>query len=554
VAEQVTQPPAAGGEPAERRTAAHRQPARRPGWFRGRLSAEHLLVLVLALGVLAVHDVGYMFRQPYWNDEAWVAVTTRYPLSDLAATTSSTPIGWSLLARIFTIGASESARVVPLAFAGLAVIAAYWLGRGLSWRSRAEQVLAGTLAGLAVVIVPAMLVRDDLKQYTADAFVTLLILTLTSRLERGWSRRGLVALSAAVWGGMLLSDAAAFVGVAAISALFVVQVARRAWGRLAEVAVTGAVTAVAMLGVYELFDARAANSLGASTYWDGYYVPLGKGAGASWTFITKMLGHLRAHIGLGPAWLAIPLVVAGLCTLGWLGRPAVAAAAAALWPEMIVISGLKVYPFGDLRTSTWLIAITAAVAAIGVAGICAFVRRWLRGPAPAGNAAAWIPAGLIAIAAVAGFAGAAGPYVRGHLIPNEDVRDQARYVATHAAPTDVILVNMNSNWGFAYYWPHGQPGRRLTNVVRQGYLAYFPDQPRIVVASNRDQAGVTAALRQALSLVRSGSCERIWLIRSHVIPSEQSAWTAAFRAAHLVPVAIGDDGLAVLQPGGRSCG
>ena len=44
----------------------------RPGrWARARLTAEHLWVLLLGLAVLAVHDVGYMLSQPFWNDEAW---------------------------------------------------------------------------------------------------------------------------------------------------------------------------------------------------------------------------------------------------------------------------------------------------------------------------------------------------------------------------------------------------------------------------------------------------------------------------------------------------
>jgi len=104
-----------------------------------------------------------------------------------------------------------------------------------------------------------MLVRDDLKQYTADACMALLVLALTSRLEREWSRLGLVALSTAVWGGMLFSDASAFAGVAAFGAVCVVQFAQRAWRLLAEVAAVGAGTAVLMLGVYEGFDARAAS-------------------------------------------------------------------------------------------------------------------------------------------------------------------------------------------------------------------------------------------------------------------------------------------------------
>jgi hypothetical protein len=544
VAEPVARLRITGESPARPATRAG---TRSRAWLR-RLNPEHLLVLVLSLGVLVVHNVGYMLSQPFWNDEAWVAVSARFPLSELPETTSSTPIGWSFLVRVFTFGASESSRIVPLAFAGLAVATGYYLAHGLGWRGRADQVVAGVLAGLAVLLVPAMLLRDDLKQYTADACVALLILALASRLERTWSRRGLAGLSVAVWGGMLISDAAAFAGVAAIGALFVVQFVRRAWGRLTDVAVAGAATAVLMLGVYEAFDARAADALGASTYWDGYYVPLGHGVHASGTFITKMLGHLRADFGLGPSWLALPLVIIGLMTMFRVGRPATALALIVLLPEMIVVSALKIYPFGDLRTSTWLITVTVAVAAIGVAGICGLARRQLRD-----GAAAWVVALTVAAAAVAGFSVSAAPYVRGHPIPDEDVRDQADYVAQHAAAADVILVNLNSNWGFAYYWPYGQPARRLTNVVRQGYEAYFPDEPRIVVAPNRNLAGVTTALREALSRVRPGSCARIWLIRSHVIPSEAAAWKVALASAHLTPVAVGNHGLSVLRPGGRSC-
>ena len=214
-------------------------------------------MLLLGLLVLVVHDVGYLLRLPFWNDEAWVAVTTRFPLSQLPATTSSTPIGWSVLMRLLTVPGEQTSRLLPLAFAGAAVVIAYWFGRELGWPRREASVAAGLLAGAAVLLVPAMLVRDDLKQYTADACMALLVLALTSRLEREWSRPGLVVLSAAVWAGMLFSDAAAFVGAAAFGAVCVVQLARRAWRRLAEVSAVGAGTAVLMIGVYEGFDARA---------------------------------------------------------------------------------------------------------------------------------------------------------------------------------------------------------------------------------------------------------------------------------------------------------
>ncbi len=497
-------------------------------------------MLLLGLLVLVVHDVGYLLRQPFWNDEAWVAVTTRFPLSQLPATTSSTPIGWSVLMRLLTVRGEQTSRLLPLAFAGAAVVIAYWFGRELGWPRREASVAAGLLAGAAVLLVPAMLVRDDLKQYTADACMALLVLALTSRLEREWSWPGLVALSAAVWGGMLFSDASAFAGVAAFGAVCVVQLAQRAWRRLAEVAAVGAGTAVLMLGVYEGFDARAAVP-GLTAYWSNFYLPVGKGLHADIKFVTSHFSAVGAYFGLGPAWLALPLVLAGLVTIFRLGRPATAITVVVLWPEMLAVSAAQKYPFLDLRTSTFLFAVTAAVAAIGVAGACSLLRPRLRGT---------LAAGLAALAVTA-FVIQTQPYVRSHLIPNEDVRDQARYVAAHAARGDVILVNLSSNWGFAYYWPAGVPARRADAAVLQGYEVYFPDQPDIVVARNRDSAGVDAALSQALA--RRRACGRIWLVRTHVIPAERRTWITALRQQKLTATPVGHDGLSVIYAGGSRC-
>ncbi len=510
--------------------------------IRRRLTAEHLIVAILALLVLVVHDVGYVLSQPFWNDEAWVAVTTRFPLSQLPATTSSTPIGWSALVRVFTTGANQTSRLLPLAFAGAAVIIAYWFARRIDWRRPGTAVAAGLLAGLGVLLVPAMLVRNDLKQYTADACFALLTVAVTSRLERRWSRGGLVGLSVAIWGGMLFSHTVAFVGLAAWGAVCTVQLARRAWRRLAEAIIASAATAVLMLGVYEGFDARTVLP-GLTAYWGGYYLPVAEGLHASITFVAMRFGAVHTYFGLGPAWLAVPLFVAGLVTIFRLGRPATAIALAALWPEMLIVSALQKYPFLDLRTSTFLFALTVVVASIGLIGVCSLLRPWLRG----------VGAATLAALAVAAFVVGARPYVRSHTIPAEDVRDQASFVAAHAAPGDVIIVNLNSNWGFAYYWPVGHPSRRADAAVAQGYEAYFPDQPRIVVAVNRDRAGVEGALRQAMAQERQRPCARIWLVRTHVSTAERAAWTAALRQQGLVAKPVGHEGLSVIRAPGSRC-
>ncbi len=533
-------PASSGTDPAQSSAGAAGLRARARQAIRWQRAAEYLTVLALGALVLVVHDVKYLLNLPFWNDEAWVAVTTRFPLSQLPAVTSSTPIGWSVLIRLVTVPGEQTSRLVPLAFAGAAVVVAYWFGRELGWPRREVSVAAGLLAGTAVLLVPAMLVRDDLKQYTADACLALLVLALTSRLERKWSRPALVALALAVCGGMLFSDGSAFAGVAAFGAVFVVQLAQRAWRRLAEVAVAGLGTAIVMVGVYAGFDARATGP-GLTAYWSADYLPVHGGLHADLKFVTSHFSGVGAYFGLGPVWLALPLVLAGLVTIFLLGRPATALTVIALWPEMLVISAAQKYPFLDLRTSTFLIAITTAVAAIGVAGVCSLLRPRLRGV---------LAAGLAALA-LAGFVIGVQPYVRSHNIPNEDVRDQASYVAAHAGRSDVILVNLNSNWGFAYYWPTGVPGRRAESRVLQGYEAYFPSQPNIVVARGRDAAGVDSALSQAVA--RQHACARIWLVRTHVTAAEQAAWVSALHQQKLTATTIGRDGLSVINPAASRC-
>ena len=374
------------------------------GWTRAirrRLTAEHLTVLVLALLVLAVHNVGYILSQPYWTDEDWVALTTKFPLSALLQTTNSTPIGWSVLIRMITVSGTQSARLMPLAFAGAAVVVAYWFARRLDWPRPYVSVGAALLAAIGMLLVPAMLIRDDLKQYTTDAFFAVLVLAVTARLEREWSRRALVTLSVVTWGGMLFSDAVAFMGAAALAGVCIVALARRAWRRLAEAAVVGVGTAVLMLAVYKAFDARAViPALTYSPHFINYYPPLDRGVRAFFSFAYSHLQAEHTHFGLGPLWLVALLFVAGVVTIAWRGRPATAIALAVLWPEMLVISALRLFPFVDARTSTFLFAVTAVVAAIGVAGACSLLRPWLKGALSIGLAAAAVAGFVVAARAV----------------------------------------------------------------------------------------------------------------------------------------------------------
>ena len=59
------------------------------------------------------------------------------------------------------------------------MVVAYWFARRLDWPRPAASLCAGLLAGIGMLLVPAMLIRDDLKQYTADAFFAVVALAMT---------------------------------------------------------------------------------------------------------------------------------------------------------------------------------------------------------------------------------------------------------------------------------------------------------------------------------------------------------------------------------------
>ena len=482
---------------------------------------EIVLVVTLAAATFVVHDVGYALGQPFWTDEAWVAVTVRYPITDLITVNSSTPIGWSLLIRPLAAIGDQQPRLLALLFAAGAVIVAFQFAKGLGWSDPRSAFLTGTLASVAALLVPAMLVRNDLKQYTADACLSLAVLAMTSRLERSWSRGRLTVLATTVVGGMLVSQTTAFVGAAALTSLLFITVIRRSWREAVEAAVTMVASVVGMLVVYEAFDARAVVP-GLTAYWRPYYLQLGDGLSTNWEVISRHLHGLWPFFGLGPSWLVAVLALNGIVALFRLRRPATGLTVLILMPEALALAAVSKYPLSDLRTSTYLVVVIVVVAATGIGSICAMIGHW--------NLWASV---LVSCVAAAAFGVGARSDVRVHSIPDEDVRSQVAHVLAYRSSTDVILVNLNSNWGFGYYWPEGPLGHAPTEVVLQGYTVEFPSQPNVVVAAGRDDASVEVALQRALTAAKAASAARIWLVRVHVSRTEAAAWSHAIAAMRL---------------------
>ena len=488
-----------------------------------RLRWDVLLAVLLCGATFVVHDVGYLLRLPFWTDEAWVAISTRLPLHELLRVTASTPVGWSLLLRLVFFGGEQGLRLLPLAFAALTVGAAYVFARSLPWGSVPMARLAAVLAGLAALLVPSALARDDLKQYTADAFVTIVVLHVVSQAEGEPFRRRLAGLGLQVVVAFFFSAVAAFAGAAAFAGLLAVAAGRAQWRRVAEIAVVGGGTGV-LLAVIFLLVYRPGVPPGLHAYWQGSYVPLDRGWAASWIFLSNGFRALAGYLGLGPVAVAVVLVAGGVATAVVLGRTAVGLTVPVLLVEMVLLGAAGQYPLFDLRTSHFLTTALAVTGALGVAGACALLGRWH-------PAAAVVAATLFVLNVRDG--------IRAEVINQpsssvEDLRTPTAYVAGHLAPGDLVLVTMHSSWGFAYYWPTGTPAIQPVTSNLQRFITVFPDQPNIVVATDRTRQAVDEAVeRVAAAADRRSPTARIWFIHQHYSIDESHYYAAAFAAHQL---------------------
>lgn len=451
-----------------------------------------LVAMLLPLAVVARRP-GYLFSHAFWLDEGWVADSIRAPLQQLQLLTSSTPIGWTFLLRLVPgVGPPERLRAVPLAFGVLSVTVAYLLGRQLGR-------VAAVAAGLAAALAPAALRNHNLKQYSADVFVALLLLWLTARLEAGWSRRRLVVLCVACVPAVLISHVTVFVSAAVVGALAMRALVERRWERLGWLVALGLSVAAIEAAVYLAF-AAAGNNPVMSRWWAADMVPLGRGLGPAAGFVATRCADALVRVGFGPWPLAAALVIAGLVAL-WRSRlPVVATAVCLLAAELLVGAVAQRYPLLEERTSLFFITLLAVCAALGIAAVVAWsAQRWAT--LPLGVALA-VGAGLLLVPAAHANAM--------HPMPPSTIRQQVSYVLAHRRPGDVVVVGSAASFPFAYYWPERPTFAPTTAGTAVLFQVEYPGRPDLVlVRRGRRPDLIHGAMREAAA--RSSS-RRVWLV------------------------------------------
>ncbi len=501
--------------------------------------ADFALAIAAGAMVIAVHNVRYILTQPYWLDEAWVADSVRAPLSLVPRLASSTPLGWTLLLRLVPFGGHEWLRLVPLAFAALAVAAGYLLGREL----RLTRFAAGLLTAAAVLLSPAMLARDDLKQYTAEAFAAIVIWLLVARLENVWSRWWLAALALVTSLGTLIAETAIFTGGAAFTCLFLAALIRRQWRRLAELAVAGAGTLAIFGGVFAVV-LRPRIDPRLSSYWAPLYSPTSVTGAARffWTELTQRVGAYIGFPGAVPkgftqpvtaAQLVIPLAltVAGIVALALLGRYALAAMLPVTLVIVMAASAARQYPFGDERTSTFWEVLFPVLMAIAVAALIHGIGAGLGRSRPRARWALPVVAAGLGAVVIGGYLWQVWPDVNSRLIAHDDSRSQVAYAAVHARPGDVYLVDFGASYAFAYYYRTPAPAYPDLPGNAAGFIPQYPGNASIIIMTTRNTGDFAVAMRHAISVVDAEPASehgRIWVVREHQFPDEALAWRSLF--------------------------
>jgi hypothetical protein len=488
------------------------------------------LAVAVGLCVLLVHDAPYMLHQSFWVDEAWVADTVRARIGLTHSLGLITPLGWTFLLRLVPFGGPERLRLVTLGFAMLAAAAGYLFGREL----RLSRFTTGILTGAAALLSPAMLLRDDLKAYTAEAFACLLLWVLVARIENEWRLRRLVAIAAVASVGTLFASTAIFVGVAAMGALALECLVTRRYRRLIEIAGASAGMLVVSLAIYEIV-LRPEITHKVAVYWNAFYVPT-RSASAAVSFINLQLRHLAPYMGFGSLAVGAAGVVAGIAALIWLRRFALAAMFPLMLAIVIVVSAAGKYPLGDLRTSTFWLVMVPVLMAVAVAAAGRLAARIDR-RAPL----------LVAAVALAVWVPSTDTYIRSHSIPVEDVHSEVTYLNAHFRPGDVVIVSYGASFGFAYYYPQ-QPSFPAGDGPN-GHVVAYPHLPWMVVLTARralDIANALAAGRAKIAAEPAGTRGRIWIVRSHQIRTEVRAWHRDLAGDRVTTIRVGPDPILLL--------
>lgn len=449
------------------------------------------MLLGSTVATLATRNVVDIISKTYWCDELWVAIAARVDLSQFLLVNSSSPPLWALLVRSVNAAFGEQyGRLVALAFAILATTVAFYLGKQ---NAKVHPLLTGSLTALAVCWSPFLLERTDMKQYTADAFITLLVALLAMRFFRSKSWADLVWLTVVSFFSLGFSTGSIFV----VASVWLVGIfLTRGYWRLYLPAMVTSVIGVS--ATYLLFF-RAARNEEIVNYWNDFYPSLARLP----RYVLKNIENLIGEPVDGSAtpyviWFSVAFAIAVLFAL--VKRDFVFLAIVGVSIFATLAAGvLRFYPLLDLRTSTYIVVLLIAFTCTYLVQALFAILAKLRF------------AKLAAVITVLAVLSPTVAYASGSFyspVRTQQSREAIAIMLGQLKPNDIVITNSVGAIALAYYSDRFDFNLEPDDTTTIRFKITFEPKTRIKVVS----PGIDLADVQGLELK---SDSKVWLFFTH---------------------------------------
>lgn len=472
------------------------------------------IVFLSVLTVLLFHLTGPTFHSPYWLDEAYVALSTRYPISDLHVMSSNTPIGFLLLLK--AAPGADNLRAIPLIFLVLTVIGGYWFGFSAYGSQGSKAIKAGSLVALCLIFAPFLIGPLELKQYTAEAFTAILVLLFCLKIDADFSIRKVCALGCTIVALMTISHTVVFIGLAALLAIILNLLLKKVPSRRDLMLTCGIsiLTLGACLLYYILVD-RQGRTADLVHWWTAFF-PTVRGLPE---YLVESLRYLSPFHNSVWALLLSVLFGLGIFKLWRLDRKITVTSIFIVICMAVVAGVMKVFPLLDQRTSTYLLTIITMTIALGTLHFIELSSDLL------GHHVEYILWPAVVIFVVIASLPAMTIY------PLEDTRDTTRYVESHFKQGDTVITSPGAGYGFSFYWPTRPDLCRPSSANSVAFGVCYPGKSIVILPpsfSPGDQ------LSQAVdSRLKHPGGNSLWVVSTHLSRQETPFVKQWIKEGHL---------------------
>jgi hypothetical protein len=399
---------------------------------------------IIAFGA-SLRCMQYLADRSLWLDEAFLALNIVHrsftQLLQPLDHNQGAPIAFLLLEKVLiqTFGDSEYAlRLLPLLSGIISLLLFYKLA------VRYVVLKAVPIAlGLYAISGPLIYYSSEVKQYSSDAAVSVMLYLLAAwALEEqrlSFQQSVLLAAigSAAIW----FSHPTVFILAGAGPVLFLFQVHKRAWSNIVWLSVVYALWAVNFIVLYSISLHNLSNNQTLLDYWADSFMPLPPTSFSD----VKWFAHAFLQMFRMPVGVSLPGLAGVICVIGCYsfitGRKAKLFILTLPIALTLLASGLHKYPFGG-RLLLFIAPPLMLLLAEGVVRIADECKA---------NAAR-VQGALVALLFFQPLLAASYHLINPRVV--EEIRPVASYVKQHWQSGDLLYVDHNAWYAFAYYQTH----------------------------------------------------------------------------------------------------